>query len=184
MNLYTARVKHSPDTVRRFTVIQYDTFEPFGKVIRFALAVALIIAGAFSGSSAALVFLLFLGCVLLTNLNSKALSVADQVEKAMHGSFPELHYSFSEDRFTDGPERPEVLYSALIRLIEDNDYLYLFASKSSGYMIETASVTGDGGAEGLKRLISEKSGCEWKRPLTLATLKLKDLFSSIGNKVN
>ena len=176
--LYSAKMKHSSDTLKRFTVLQYDTFEPLGKLLRFALAVVLIIVGAASGSSALLVFLLFAGCVLLTNLNFKAASVADQVERALGGKFPTLDYSFSDSGFTDGEGREEVAYSSLIRLIEDKDYLYLFVSKASGYMVEIASVTGDGGAEGLKRLLSEKSGCNWTSPVTLLNLRLKDLFGN------
>ena len=176
MTLYSAEMKHSSDSVKRFTVIQYDTFEPLQKIIRIVLALALIVVGALSGSSAAMILLLFLGCILLTNLNTKAASIADEVKRALHGKFPELTYSFSEIGFLDGPERPETPYTSLIRLIEDNEYYYLFVSKASGYMIEINSVAGEGGSEGLKRLLSEKSGCEWTKPVTIATLRLKDII--------
>ena len=99
MTLYSAEMKHSSDTVKRFTVIQYDTFEPLQKIIRIVLALALIVIGALSGSSAAMILLLFLGCILLTNLNTKAASIADELERALHGKFPELTYSFSETGF-------------------------------------------------------------------------------------
>ena len=174
--LYRAKMQHSSDTLKRFTVLQYDTFEPLGKLLRLAAAVVLIVIGAFSGSSALLVFLLFVGCVLMTNLNFKAVAVADRVERALGGKFPTLAYSFSDSGFTDGEGREKVAYASLIRLIEDKEYLYLFVSKASGYMIELSSVTGDGGAEGLKRLLSEKSGCKWTSPVTLLTLRLKDFF--------
>lgn len=169
-------MEHSSDTVKRFTALQYNTFEPLGKIVKIILALALIIIGSLSGSSTALIFLLFLGCVLITNLNAKAQSIADQVERALNGKFPKLEYSFTETGFIDGNGRPEIPYTELFRLIEDDEYFYLFVSKSSGYMIEASSVTGEDSTEGLKRLIAEKSGLEWTRPVTLVTLRLKDLF--------
>lgn len=174
---YTAKMKHSSETVKRFTVLQYNTFEPVGKIIRIVLALALIIVGSLSGSTTAFIALAFLGCILLTNLNTRAESVADQLERALQGKFPELEYSFSETGFTDGADRAEIPYSDFIRLIEDDDYLYLFISKASGYMLEISSVIGENGAEGLKRLLSEKSGCEWTRPVTLLSFSLKDVLA-------
>lgn len=183
MNEYRASMKHSSETLKRFTTLQYDTFEPGRKLLLFVLAVVLIIIGSVSGSTPVLVFCLFAGCVLLTNLNAKATSVADQVEKAMNGKFPEIHYAFGETGFTDGPDRPTVSYDRLIRLSADAEYLYLFVSKASGYMIDARTVDGVNGSEGLKQFIAERSHLAWKRPITLANLTLKDLLLTGKRKI-
>ena len=176
MALYSAEMQHSAETIRQFTKLQYNTFEWWRKLLLLALSAVLILFGLRSGSSIAMVFCLFAGCLLLTNLDFRANSVADGVSEAMHGRYPLLSYSFSEDGFTDGEDRPEVLYNSLYRLIADERYLYLFVSKASGYMLSRDSVLGEGGADGLMAFLSEKSGLEWKKPFSLLTLSLRDLL--------
>lgn len=182
MTLYTAEMKHSADTLKRFTTLQYNAFEMVRKVIMILLAIILIITGVSAGSSAALILCLFLGCIILTNLNAKAESVADQVAKSLNGHYPQLKYSFTENGFTDGEDRPEVPYVSLIRLIEDNDYLYLFISKASGYMIEAKTIQGTGGEHELKKLISEKSGLNWTSPPTILNISLKDIIANLKSR--
>ena len=174
--LYTARMRHGPETVRRFTALQYNTFEPGRKLLMLALSAGCMLLGLASGSAMLAVPCFFVGALLLTNLNARANAVADGVIEAMGGSFPELVYFFGEDAFRDGEERPAVPYEKLIRLIEDGEYLYLFVSKASGYMLSRSSVEGEGGCEGLMRFLAEKSGLMWTKPVSLWTLRLRDLW--------
>ena len=176
MELYSAEIQHSAETIKRFTKLQYDTFEWWRKLLLLALSVILILFGLSSGSSVAMVFCLFAGCLLLTNLSFRANSVAEGVAEAMHGKYPLLHYSFSETGFTDGEDRPEVPYGSLYRLIADERYLYLFVSKASGYMLSRDSVKGEGDIAGLMALVSEKSNLSWKGPFSLLTFSLRDLL--------
>ena len=92
------------------------------------------------------------------------------------GSFPVLEYRFGESAFRDGEDRPAVEYARLMRLVADDEYLYLFVSKASGYMIERASVQGEGGGDGLMRLLADRSGLRWRRPFSLLTFRLRDLW--------
>ena len=175
MKLYTAKMQHSADTVRAFTLLQYNTFEWWRKGIIFVLSVVLILLGLSLRSSILVILCLFAGCILLTNSNTRATSVAEGVIEAMQGNFPLLTYSFTETGFSDGEDRPAVPYQKLYRLIEDNQHLYLFASKASGYMVQKASVEGEKGADGLMELISQQSGLKWTKPFSLFSFSLKDL---------
>ena len=95
MALYTARMQHSAETVRQFTQTQYDTFEWWRKLMFFTLSAVLIVFGISLHSSVLTVFCLFAGCMVLTNLNARANSVADGVIEAMKGSYPQLDYLFT-----------------------------------------------------------------------------------------
>ena len=174
--LYTARMRHSPETVRRFTALQYDTFEWGRKLLMLLLSAGCMLLGLVSGSAVLAVLCFFVGALLLTNLNARANAVADGVIEAMGGSFPELEYTFGESAFRDGEARPEVPYTRLMRLIEDGEYLYLFISRASGYMLARESAEGEGGAEGLMRFLSEKTGLSWTKPVSLWTFRLQDLW--------
>ena len=186
MVLYQAEMQHSAETVKRFTRLQYDTFEWWRKLLLFILSALLILFGVFFGSSSGFsiltVFCIFAGSILFTNLNTRANMVADQVIEAMQETYPVLQYSFSESGFTDGKDRPTVSYAKLFRLISDEEYLYLFASKASGYMIRKKSITGEGGAQGLMDLISQKSGLSWQNPVSFLTFSIKDLYSLIRRR--
>ncbi|MBP5168403.1 MAG: YcxB family protein, partial [Oscillospiraceae bacterium] len=181
-----AEMQHSAETVKRFTHLQYDTFEWWRKLLLFILSALLILFGVFFGSSSGFsiltVFCIFAGSILFTNLNTRANMVADQVIEAMQETYPVLQYSFSETGFTDGKDRPTVSYAKLFRLISDEEYLYLFASKASGYMIRKKSITGEGGAQGLMDLISQKSGLSWQNPVSFLTFSIKDLYSLIRRR--
>ena len=178
MGLYQAEMQHSAETVKRFTHLQYDTFEWWRKLLLFCLSAALILFGVFYGSASGFsvltVFCIFAGSILFTNLNTRANMVADQVIEAMHGTYPVLQYS--------GEDRPTVSYTKLFRLIFDEECLYLFASKASGYMIRKESITGEEGVKGLMDLISRESGLTWQKPFSFLTFSIKDLHSLIRRR--
>ena len=179
MVLYQAEMQHSEKTVKQFTTLQYNTFEWWRKLLLFCLSAALILFGTFQGfafgSSVLAIFCVFAGCILFTNLNSREKTIADQVIEAMHGTYPVLHYSFSESDFTDGDDRPKIPYKKLFRLILDEEYLYLFASKASGYMIRKDTIKGKDDTQGLMDLISGESGLAWQKPVSFLTFSIKDL---------
>ena len=176
MEYYSAGIQHSAETVKRFVRLQYDTFEWWRKLLLFLLSVAAILAGLALGSSVAAILALFVGCVILTNINSRADSVAEQTISAMHGSFPLLHYTFSEDGFTDGEDRPVIPYDRLFRLVEDEQYLYLFTGKATGYMLERGSVRGEEASGGLMQFLSAHSGLSWTKPFSLLTFRIRDVL--------
>ena len=181
MELYSAEICHSKETLKQFTLLQYNTFEWWRKLLLIVVSAALILFGIFYapsfGSPLLTILCIFIGCILFTNLDARANTGADQVVVAMHGQFPTLRYSFSDSGFTDGEGRPTVPYDQLYRLMEDGQYLVLFTSKASGYMFRKDSVQGEDGINGLMNLLSQKSGLAWKRPFSLLSFGLWDLLS-------
>lgn len=186
MVLYQAEMQHSAKTVKQFTTLQYNTFEWWRKLMLFCLSALLILFGAVYGSASGFsvltIFCLFAGCILFTNLNARANLIADHVIEAMQGTYPVLQYSFSESDFTDGDDRPKISYTKLFRLISDEEYLYLFVSKASGYMVRKDSVRGKDDVQGLMDLISGKSGLPWQKPFSFLSFSIKDLRTLTRNR--
>ena len=47
MNTYTAKMKHSADTIERLVVMQYNTFQTRNKFLRVFLAMAMLVYGVY-----------------------------------------------------------------------------------------------------------------------------------------
>ncbi len=188
MTRYSAQIVHSKETVQRFTRVQYGTFEFTRKLGFFLVSILLILFGVsqLARSSLPGIAALLVGCLLLTNLNNRAESIAERVAEAMQGRYSTLRYTFMEETFTDGEGRPAVPYSSLYCLIADEQYLYLFTGKATGYMFPAASVldaqTGSPSAEELKRFLAQQSGLRWARPLSLLNFSLKDCLTLLRRR--
>lgn len=181
--LYTAVMKHNGETIEKLVLMQYNTFQVGKKVTLILLSLALIAYGVFSFSSGMITsyFCLFLGCVMIAGLNVRPKSNAKKIIAQMNDKFPSSEYYFSSAGFKDSEKSKEIPYQSLIKLIDDKKYLYLYVSRESAYMVNAASVYGEGGLNGLKTLISEKSGCKWTKPSSFWSFNIDNLRELFGN---
>lgn len=181
MKVYTAHIQQSRETVRRYSEVQFNVFHTKVKLAGVSLSVLLVLLGAFAVKAEALsLLMIFFGCVLFTNLNAPANFTANRVIALFQGKFPTLHYRFSpEGMWIDGKE-PAVKYNKIIRLVEDDEYLYLFQSPQYGSMIKKSTVCGDEGIYGLRDLLTQKTGLKWTRPPTILNFKLRNLRNMFG----
>ena len=69
-------------------------------------------------------------------------------------------------------------YSRFQRLLEDNEYLYLFLGPKSVCMIDKATVEG-GSAEDLKEFVAQRTGLSWRRNRSLLSMNLTDLRQAL-----
>lgn len=173
---YTAKMQHNEDTIRRLVETQYGTFQFGKKLLRLVLAVGMIAFGVFGSSElvSPTVCLIF-GCILLTGLNTRARYNAKKICTQMKGDYPKSDYSFDDKDFRFYDKGEPIPYSNLIRLVEDKEYMYLYISRESAYMVEKASVSDDG-AEGLKALLEKASGLKWTKPVTLMNFGFRSLM--------
>lgn len=164
--LYTAKMKHNAETIEKLVLMQYNTFQVGKKIIKIVIALAMLVYGVFtSGSGMFTSYLcLFLGSVMIAGLNVRAKSNAKKLNQQIKGKYPSSDYFFSKTGFRDSEEGKEIPYSRLIKVIDDKKYLYLYVSRESAYMVNGATVFGDGKLEGLKNLITEKTGLKWTNP--------------------
>ena len=69
----------------------------------------------------------------------------------------------------------KIPYAKFHRLIEDQDYLYLFLGRGSVCMLDRSTVQPDSDKE-LKRFVTERTGKQWSRNWTLLSMTLGDLL--------
>lgn len=171
-----ARMEHSLETLESFLILQSTTFNLPARVITLVCSIAMIAYGGvcFASSSSAKL-LLFLGCIILTNMNTVQNYNAKQIYNAFKGNFPVSEYSFLPAYFKDSEKSDKVKYSRLIRLIEDREYFYLFVDTKNGYMVNKASV--EGGVDALKQRISAGSGKSWEKPVSVFNFRLQNLMN-------
>lgn len=170
-----AGMSHSLETLERFLVLQSTTFNLPARVITLVCSIAMIAYGGLCfASSASAKLLLFLGCIVLTNINARQKYNAKQIYNAFKGSFPVSEYSFFPKYFTDSDKSAELKYSGLIKLVEDREYLYLFVDTKNGYMVDKTSI--EGSADALKERISAGSGKSWEKPVSVFNFRLQNLL--------
>ena len=183
MALYQAKMKHSAATITQLMITRYNTFQYGKKVIRFVIALILIGYGLYGDNTLFMPMVcLFIGCVMVANLNQAPKSLAKAVIRQMGGQFPESHYEFEKNAFRFHAEADPVPYQKLIRLVEDKQYLYLYVSEDSGYMVDKATISG-GTLADLKEFLASGSGQKWTRPNSLLTFRLTSLFPALGEKI-
>lgn len=174
---YTAKMKHNESTIIRLAETQYNTFQFGKKLIRIGLALVLILVGLYAGQNYVTPMIcLFVGCVLISGLNVRTRYNARKLCEQMKGNFPSSDYEFLEQGFKYYKEGEPVPYDKLIRLVEDKQYLYLYISQQSAYMVDKATVSGDG-TTGLQAMLSEKTGLKWTKPYNLLTFRFRSIFA-------
>lgn len=179
--MMTASMRHTEQTLRQLSITQYNTF-CFGRRAVQAVCGLILIGLGISGGNAVLsVLCLFAGCWLCMNTDTPAKVRAGKVIEGMHGRFPFTRYRFNPaeillDAGEDGDGEPQrIAYSSLIRLVEDEGYLYLYISRLSAYMIDKATVAPD--VASLKALIGRQTGLKWTRPTSFLNFSLRTLLA-------
>ncbi len=170
---FTAAIQYSEKTVRKLAEVQYTTFNFTKKIGQMLLGVALILAGIFIGSHAAIVAL-FVGCIVIVSLDFLPRQTAKQICRQYNGSFPNVKYYFTHTGLRTQMVPEEAPYKTMVRLIDDGTYLYLFLKDHSAFMVEKATVKG-GSVDALKTMVESRSGLQWKKPFSLIGLKIKDI---------
>lgn len=176
MKEYSASITQSAQTIKRYARMQYSIFHRKVKLAGFAASVALVLIGGFLVEGEGLsLLLIFLGCIMFTNMNAPANFTANRVIALFNGRYPTLKYSFGPDGFGIEGKEKKIKYGSLMRLVEDDEYLYLFQTPQYGSMLKKSSIQGDDGAAGFRRMLENKTGLKWTKPSTFYNFGLKDL---------
>ena len=181
MPIYRAKMKHNASTIKKLIQTGYDVFQFKRKLINTVIAFGLIIFGLYADQSMFMPWIaLFVGCVMIANINVIPKRQARDVLQHMGGKFPKSDYRFYEKEFEFNEKEEAVPYKRLIRLIEDKDFLYLYVGEQSAYMVDKGSVTG-GDVSELKTYLEIETGLKWSRPASLMSFKMGDLFPKTDN---
>lgn len=180
MSNITASMHHTRKTIARLSRTQYSTFSFGSKLLQLFCGVVLIFIGVQGGSALSSSLCLFAGCWLCVNTDVRAKLRASRICDSLHNQYPATQYTFKENEFLlDADTKSPLSYKRLIRLIEDNQYLYLYSSKTSAYMIDKATVRPD--VDTLKKLLTHSTGLRWCRPTSLLNFSLRTLRAGKKN---
>lgn len=178
MEVVTASMQHTQETIRLLSKMQYNIFCFGKKAVQILCGLILILIGLFGQGVVSTVLALFAGCWLCMNTDVPAKMRAGKVIESMKGHFPFTQYDFDKKFFTlsAGDSKERIPYSSLIRLVEDNRYLYLYISKLSAYMVDKSTAKPD--IDMLMHRVSDGSGLKWTRPASLFSFGLRTLLAN------
>lgn len=161
--LYRGQVRYGEEAISAFCGAQFTAFRKRLQLLVVSAGILMIAAALFAGLGGVLSSVLaLLGCWLPMLLSSVPKSNADRILSAFDGKFPLSEYRFDRDGFdiSSGKDANRIGFDNLIRLIENDRYLFLFASPGVAYMVEKSSLKPHN-VEGFKGLVSKKCGLEW-----------------------
>ena len=176
MPIYRAKMHHNATTIKKLIQTGYDVFQFRRKLINAAIAMGLILYGLYADQSMITpIIALFVGCVMLANINAYPRAQAKQVLAMMGDDYPKSDYHFREREFEFNAEADPIPYKSIIRLVEDREYLYLYVSKQSAYMVDKATIS-QGKSMDLKDFLAIETGLKWTRPANLLNFRLRNLL--------
>lgn len=170
------------DTIRRMFRAEYYTYETAQRLIRFGLGAAAVLMALFLDiHTGARVVFLMAGVWMLVAGDFPSKVQAEGVIEKRGGKSSQVSYELNGSgiQIKGGGYIP---YRSLDKLVYDEEYLYLFASRQNAVMIRVDSLK-PAEPETLKELVAGESKKSWKRLTTgILEYNLKDLLQAVGQK--
>ncbi len=167
---FTVNMQHDATSIRRLSKTQYQTFGKLYQAVQLAMSIAFLAVG-LSGrfGQVASMLMLMLGCWLFVSLEQIPKFRADKILREYGQKFPATSYTFEDNRILleGGKKKIATMeYQEIIRLVEDDEYAYLFVSRESAYMIPYKALKPHD-AEAFKKLVEQKTGLAFLRSKSL-----------------
>ncbi len=174
--LYRGKIEHTAKSVERLYTTAYNCYSKGRMLTRLGIGVVLVIVSlTVSMPMSARAVLMLVGAWLMASRDFPGQIQADRAVEARHGSLPGMDYEFYPDRVRlSGEGSMNIPYKKFTRLVEDEEYLYLFLDKDSVCMLPRSSVEPQP-AEDFMKFVEGKTGLSWRREKSLLSLNLWDL---------
>lgn len=181
MNEFTAEIVYNKETLRALEDAVYDSFGVIGRIIKAAIALAMLLGGAYLNNFGGVV-LMVIGAIVLTSGNVRGAERAERISRALKGQEVRVRYTFGKKSFhtVSSREKGEIQYSSIIRLYETKTHYVLFATKKSGYMIDKKTIQPKE-LKKFEKFLSGKTGMEWTGASPLTRFNLLELFYNMKN---
>ncbi len=179
--LYSASMVYDEATIQRVFKAEYYTYERLKLVIRGLIGLVLILLAVFGHLSTWLmVICLAIGCWLLVAMDFPSKVKAEGVIEARHGVVSRVTLRFYENDVLIVEAKQNLPYKKLDRLVEENDYIYLFWNRQQAVAFRKDSLRG-GKVLDFKDFIAQKSGKKWQG-MSLLLMNFKDLRQAIKDR--
>ena len=178
---FEIQTTYTQNAIRAMTRMAYDLFQPqlSGRIYLVAFILLIIGGLGYSSDNPGFIAMLAVGCFSLTSAEYAPKAAAKRMISFFNGNYPVLKFDFRPDNiFVVTPQDSgSVRYDILVRLAESKDYLFLFNSQESAYILDKNGFT-RGTNDEFKTFIQSKTGLTFERG---ATLKQK-LIAAIRKK--
>ncbi len=190
MDNFTITMEHSEESIRRLSKVQYDTFSVLTKVMWYlTCAVSLALGVGLIGQldETPRLLLAAFGAIALMNIGASAKARADKVIAAVKqkGEFPRTTLTFKDDEIgieERSGKTGSMKYGSILRLIRDDEYWYLFISRTAAYMLPITGLNGQVSPARFEALLQKKTGLEFSRPFSLLRVNLPDLVAGLRRR--
>lgn len=180
---FVGSIQHTEDTLQRLFKTEYRTYHQLRILTQLAIGFAMAaLALTVSMDRILQTVLLLAGCLLMIGGDFPASVRADKAVDDRKGNLPNNVCSFfGASMELSGEGTMRLQYDRFQRLVEDNEYLYLFLGRRSVCMIDKTTIQG-GSPEELKAFVSERTGLTWRRNRSFFTMNLADLKQMIRDR--
>lgn len=181
---FVGNLQHTEDTIQRLFKTEYRTYHQWRILVQLAAGFVMAAAALTVEMNRILqAVLLLAGCLLMIGRDFPAAVRADKAVDDRKGQLPENKCAFFKNFMElSGEGTMRLEYSRFQRLVEDDQYLYLFLGAKSVCMVGKATVEG-GGADELKAFVAERTGLTWRRNRSILTMNLADLRQAIQDRL-
>ena len=174
----TASISYDEGSMKEMVRVRMRTFRGIGSYGIFMIGLIFIIVGVLTsyGTLATRTAMVAIGCFMVVGVNTPEKYMGKKIVQSMNGRFPKLQYdfNFSNIKVKGADTISRVGYHEIIRLVEEENYLYLFLENKSAFMVDKKTVKPK--VDNLKELLSEKVGLPWMKARPIFGLSLASLI--------
>lgn len=182
-NHFEATVIFNDESIRRMFRTEFYTYEGFQRVVWLGVAFALIVVALFLGVPTVVrVLCLLVGCMMFAMPDFLSRVAAEGVIMQRGGAETTVSCRIHESgvNVENGTQIP---FNKVDRLVEDEQYFYIFQSRQMAVMIPKGSIT-PANPERLAKFLAKKTGKQWQRTKSLWRVNLKDVIQMIRDRFN
>lgn len=178
---FTASVEYNDTTIQKVFRVEYFTYDRLKIVTRACIGFALIAMAFFLQLGTALmVICLGLGCWLIVCIDFPSKVKAEGVIQARKGAVSAVTLQFGENSVKVVEGKQSYKYTAIDRLVEDGNYLFLFCDKQNAVMLDKGTLD-PADPKAFKEFIEGKTGKRWKGT-SLLLMNLKDVIQAVKDR--
>lgn len=179
---FEAIMVYDDDTIRRMFKTEYYTYERLRLVGRYVLAIALIAAALLSGMpTIPQAICLMIGAWLFISPDFPSKVRAEGVIQQRGGQTSTVEMTFDGKAIGIG-NGLTIAYDEIDRLIEDNQYYYIFRDRQTAVMVPKGGVrNGSDGA--FRSYIEEKTGKAFAVNKNILNMNLKDILAMLRDEI-
>lgn len=180
-NHFEAKMIFNDETIRRMFRTEFYIYEGVQRIAWMGIAFALVILALFVKIPDVFkVLCLLVGCAMFAMPDFLSRVAAEGVIMQRGGAETTVSCRIN-DGGVDVENGAHIPFDKIDRLVEDEQYFYLFQSRQMAVMVPKGSLL-PANPERLAKFLAKKTGKDWQRTKSLLSLNLKDLIQMVKDR--